>query len=88
MGNTLSKIFESSSNLYEKNKKNHRRFISYNDFMSFHGNGRTLEIKTPVEARYPPHACVLEYTKITGKFLDQVMGQNARDYLDRSVNYI
>jgi hypothetical protein len=87
MGNILSKIEIDSFQLFEKTKKNFRRFISYNDFNSMCGSGEAVrEIKTPVEARYPPHACVLEYTKIPGKFLDQVMGRNDRDNLDRKVN--
>jgi hypothetical protein len=71
--------------MFEMFRKNYKRFISYNDFISVYGGGGR-EIKTPVEERYPPHACGLEYTKITGKILDKTLGRNARDYLDRRVN--
>jgi hypothetical protein len=87
MGNTLSKIYMDNFQVFENKKNNYRHLISYDDFKSMCGC-KTLqrEIKTPVEDRFHPHACVLEYTKITGKFVYQAMGQNARDCLDRRVN--
>jgi hypothetical protein len=82
MGNTLSKIYIDNFQMFEKSKKNNTYYMqkSYNDCMSLYG-GVNIEIKTPVEDRFPPQACVIEYKVVICKVLDRLLKGNKRDSL-------
>ena len=84
MGNCLSKISEGSMEKYERHMSNMKGSIEclrqrfrYEDWIAEFNGFPSIEIITPVEDRFPPQACNLEWAYKVNKLDYRLYGWRA-----------